>query len=108
MNKLLFIIACAVKDQAESDVFVLTSDSDSSPDMSELLEKLTAKKPFQKKKFTKKKFDMTALHTDSQSIKSSPLQRSIRRYGKIKKSVQPFSPSPLVIKNVSKLLCELA
>ena len=83
---------------------VFTSDSDSSPDMSELLEKLTAKKTAQKKKFTKKKSVMTVLHTDSQSVKSSPLQRSIRRYGKIKKSAHPFSPSPLVIKNVSMVL----
>ncbi|XP_057297244.1 uncharacterized protein LOC130626158 [Hydractinia symbiolongicarpus] len=80
------------------DVFELSSDSESGQDLCEIVSLITKK---QYKKSQKARPATPSLSVTS-SKSSTPVQRSIRRYGKIKKFINPFSPSPAVQTKLDK------
>ena len=86
--------------QPMHDMFEVSSDSDYSHDMNEIVDQII-NKPVQTKKV--KKLTKTRSPNGSNNEKNNagtPVQRSIRRYGKIRKSVKSFSPQELPTKNV--------
>ena len=81
--------------------FDMSSDSDSGHEMCEIVDKiinnelpLKRQKTYKTTTHIKATPDIKANGLNSES-KSTPVQRSIRRYGQIKKFVNPFSPSPI-------------
>lgn len=86
--------------------FDMSSDSDSGHEISEIIDKVVNDVPLRRKKMTVKKTMLDIKETpntkiNSTQLHSTPIQRSIRRYARIRK--KPFSPSPMKIINLSGL-----
>jgi len=91
------------KSKSETSVFLLSSDSETGQDISDMVKTVVQRKVVRKykKNASTKPVSTPSVNTNDSICKPSPVQRSIRRYGKIRRNANRCTPSPLVVKNKS-------